>query len=169
MKSLTSIDEILHNQKEIRETAQAFFEEKSIFPLNIEGLYGSLFSYFTAEVCRSNHLKSVLAAQYSASSGWNITYDADIPEGTNQTCEVRFFVNTNFAYDSFVSMNPETEVYEDVSAKFSFASDVISVTANLTPKSGRIRFTGNSGDNIYLTGISTFTKPVRSKPQVTRS
>ena len=74
MKSLTSIDEILHNQKEIRETAQAFFEEKSIFPLNIEGLYGSLFSYFTAEVCRSNHLKSVQAAQYSASSKSSPSY-----------------------------------------------------------------------------------------------
>lgn len=96
-------------------------------------------------------------AQYSVSDGWNITYDADIPEGSNQNCEVRFFVNTNFAYDSFVSMNSETEVYEDVSAKFSFASNVISITANLTPKTGRIRFTGNSRDNIYLTGISTYT------------
>ena len=27
MKSLTSIDEILHNQSEIRETAAAFFDE----------------------------------------------------------------------------------------------------------------------------------------------
>ena len=68
MKSLTSIDEILHNQSEIRETAAAFFDEKTNFPLNIEGLHGSLFSYFAAEVCRSNHLKAVQAAQYSSSS-----------------------------------------------------------------------------------------------------
>ncbi len=68
MKSLTSIDEILHNWREIRETSQALFDEKSTFPLNIEGLHGSLFSFFTAEVCRSNHVKAVQAAQYSASS-----------------------------------------------------------------------------------------------------
>ena len=68
MKSLTSIDELLHNHSEIRETAAAFFDENTSFPLNIEGLHGSLFSYFTAEVCRSNHLKAVQAAQYSASS-----------------------------------------------------------------------------------------------------
>ena len=68
MKSLTSIDEILHKQSEIRDTAAAFFDEKSTFPLNIEGLHGSLFSYFTAEVSRSNHLKAVQSAQYSASS-----------------------------------------------------------------------------------------------------
>ena len=68
MKSLTSIDEILHNQSEIRETAAAFFDESSKFPLNIEGLHGSLFTYFAAEICRSNHLKAVQAAQYSNSS-----------------------------------------------------------------------------------------------------
>ena len=68
MKSLTSIDEILHNQPEIRNTAQAFFDENTTFPLNIEGLHGSLFSLFTAEVCRSNHVKAVQAAQYSSSS-----------------------------------------------------------------------------------------------------
>ena len=35
MKSLTSIDEILHNQSEIRDTSAAFFDENSKFPLNI--------------------------------------------------------------------------------------------------------------------------------------
>ena len=68
MKSLTSIDEILHNQSEIRSSTLAFFDENTSFPLNIEGLHGSLFAYFTAEVCRSNHIKAVQAAQYSASS-----------------------------------------------------------------------------------------------------
>ena len=68
MKSLTSIDEILHNHSEIRDTSAAFFDEKTNFPLNIEGLHGSLFTYFTAEVCRSNHLKALQAEQYSNSS-----------------------------------------------------------------------------------------------------
>lgn len=68
MKSLTSIDEILHNHCEIRDTSAAFFDENTNFPLNIEGLHGSLFTYFTAEVCRSNHLKALQAEQYSNSS-----------------------------------------------------------------------------------------------------
>ena len=63
MKSLTSIDEILHNHSEIRDTSAAFFDENTNFPLNIEGLHGSLFTYFTAEVCRSNHLKALQAEQ----------------------------------------------------------------------------------------------------------
>ena len=33
---------ILHKQGEIRDTAQAFFDENSTFPLNIEGLHGRL-------------------------------------------------------------------------------------------------------------------------------
>ncbi len=68
MKSLTSIDEILHNHSEIRDTSAAFFDENTNFPLNIEGLHGSLFTYFTAEVCRSNHLKALQTEQYSNSS-----------------------------------------------------------------------------------------------------
>ena len=68
MKSLTSIDEILHNHSEIRDTSAAFFDENTHFPLNIEGLHGSLFTYFTAEVCRSNHLKALQAEQYPNSS-----------------------------------------------------------------------------------------------------
>lgn len=68
MKSLTSIDEILHNHSEIRDTSAAFFDENTNFPLNIEGLHGSLFTYFTAEVCRSNHLKALQAEQYPNSS-----------------------------------------------------------------------------------------------------
>ena len=68
MKSLTSIDEILHIQDQIRQTAAAFFDEKTKFPLNIEGLHGSLFSYFAAEICRSNHIKALQASQYSNSS-----------------------------------------------------------------------------------------------------
>lgn len=68
MKSLASIDEILHNHSEIRDTSAAFFDENTNFPLNIEGLHGSLFTYFTAEVCRSNHLKALQAEQYSNSS-----------------------------------------------------------------------------------------------------
>ena len=75
MKSLTSIGEILHNQSEIRETAQAFFDENSKFPLHIEGLHGSLFSYFAAEVCRSNHIKAVHSAQYSATSKSSPAYN----------------------------------------------------------------------------------------------
>ena len=68
MKSLTSIDEILHNWPQIKETSQAFFDENTVFPLNVEGLHGSLFSYFTAEVCKTNHIKALHNAQYSASS-----------------------------------------------------------------------------------------------------
>ncbi len=68
MKSLTSIDEILHNWSEIRDTTTALFNTQASFPQNVEGLHGSLFSYFTAEVCKSNHVKAIQAAQYANSS-----------------------------------------------------------------------------------------------------
>ena len=96
-------------------------------------------------------------AIYSASDGWSVSFDGDLTEGTSQQCEVRFFVNTTFANENLVTLNPQTEVYEDINGTFDYGNGTITVTASLTPKVGRIRFTGNSGDRIHVTGFTTFT------------
>ena len=95
-------------------------------------------------------------AIYSASDGWSVSFDGDLTEGTSQQCEVRFFVNTTFANDNLVTLNPQTEVYEDINGTFDYGNGTITVTASLTPKVGRIRFKGNSGDKIHVTGFTTF-------------
>ena len=71
-------------------------------------------------------------------------------------CEVRFFVNPTFANEYTVNLNPHSEIYEDVDAKYEYSSGNLRVTASLVPKVGRIRFTGNAGDKIFLTGIETY-------------
>ncbi len=96
-------------------------------------------------------------AIYSTSDGWSVSFDGDLTEGTSQQCEVRFFVNTTFANENLITLNPHTEVYEDLNGTFDYGDGTITVTASLTPKTGRIRFTGNSGDRIHVTGITTFT------------
>ncbi|MBO4340037.1 MAG: SUMF1/EgtB/PvdO family nonheme iron enzyme, partial [Bacteroidales bacterium] len=96
-------------------------------------------------------------AVYSASDGWSVSYDGDLAEGSSQQCEVRFFVNTTFANENLVTLNPNTEIYEDAAGTFNYSNGTVSVSASLTPKVGRIRFTGNAGDRIYVTGISTYT------------
>lgn len=68
MKSLTSINEIIHKWNEITTIAQTPFEKNAKFPLNIEGVHGSLFSFLTSEICKASHFKSLQASQYSASS-----------------------------------------------------------------------------------------------------
>ena len=74
MKSLTSINEILHNWSEISNTCNVLFENKAEFPLNVEGLHGSLFAWFVSEICNANHIKTIQTAQYSASSKSTASY-----------------------------------------------------------------------------------------------
>ena len=95
-------------------------------------------------------------AQYSDADGWTINFDGDLAEGSNLKCEVRFFVNPTFANEYTVNLNPHSEIYEDADAKYSFSNGNLRVTASLVPKVGRIRFTGNVGDKIFITGIETY-------------
>ena len=95
-------------------------------------------------------------AQYSDADGWTINFDGDLAEGSNLKCEVRFFVNPTFANEYTVNLNPHSEIYEDVDAKYNYSSGNLQVTASLVPKVGRIRFTGNAGDKIFLTGIESY-------------
>jgi hypothetical protein len=96
-------------------------------------------------------------AVYSATDGWSVSYDGDLAEGSSQKCEVRYFVNTTFANENLVTLNINTEIYEDIAGSFDYNDGMVTVSASLTPKVGRIRFTGNAGDKIYVTGITTNT------------
>lgn len=68
MKSLTSINELLHNLKEIKSSLSKIFDFNTEFPLHIEGIKGSFFSYFVSEICKKNHIQSLQATQYPVSS-----------------------------------------------------------------------------------------------------
>ena len=71
MKSLTTITEIIHQWPELRNTINEIFEKEntnSKSPVQIEGTYGALFSYFTKEYCQAGHFKSLHASEYAASS-----------------------------------------------------------------------------------------------------
>ena len=45
MKSLTSINELLHNLQEIKSSVTNIFNINAEFPLHIEGIQGSFFSF----------------------------------------------------------------------------------------------------------------------------
>lgn len=96
-------------------------------------------------------------AIYSSSAGWGISYDGDLAEGTGLKCEVRYFVNATFANASLVTINTETEIYEDIDGSYEYDGTTLNVKAFMTPKTGRIRFKGTAEDVIQLTGISVYT------------
>ena len=96
-------------------------------------------------------------ATYSSASGWSVSYDGDLATGSNLKCEARYFVNATFTSSSLVSLNSNSEIYEDLNATYAYSNGSLTVTATLSPKTGRIRFTGKQGEKIYTTGISVYT------------
>lgn len=103
--------------------------------------------------------KSIVPGQatYTTAGGWSVSYDGDLSSGSSLKCEVRYFANATFLSSSLVSLNPGTEIYEDLSGTYDYSGSAITVTATMTPKTGRIRFTGAASSVIYLTGITVYT------------
>lgn len=96
-------------------------------------------------------------ATYSSSSGWSVSYDGNLATGTNLKCEARYFVNATFSSSSLISLNSNSEIYEDVNATYAYNDGSLTVQATLSPKTGRIRFTGVEGVKINITGFSVYT------------
>lgn len=96
-------------------------------------------------------------ATYSTSSGWSVNYHGNLEEGSNLKCEARYFVNATSSVSSLITLNPHTEIYEATDATYSYNEESLTVQASMTPKTGRIRFTGTKDAKIYITGLSVYT------------
>lgn len=96
-------------------------------------------------------------AIYDDSSGWSVSYDGNLPETSAALCEARYFVNASFSSASLVSLNPNSVIYEDLNGIYAYSNGSLTVQATLSPKTGRLRFTGDTGAIIHTTGISTYT------------
>ena len=96
-------------------------------------------------------------ATYSSTDGWQVTYDGNLEKGTGLKCEARYFVGyTTTSSSSQIYLDATSEIYEDIDAKYDFEDNAITVQATMTPKTGRVRFTGKSGETIYVRGITFY-------------
>ena len=95
-------------------------------------------------------------ATYSSTSGWSVSYDDFPPTGSDMKCEARYFVNATSSSSSYVSLDSNTEIYEALDGTYSYTDGALVVNAILSPKTGRIRFTGSSGTEVGLTGITVY-------------
>lgn len=95
-------------------------------------------------------------ATYKAGK-WDVEVDGYLDSGTNLECTAHYFVNATTTEKFRVDINPNTEIYEDNSGTYNYTNGDLTVYANLTPKTGRIRFKGNQGNDVHLLGITTYT------------
>lgn len=95
-------------------------------------------------------------AEYN-SEKWSINYFGTLTKGKTVKCEVIYFSNTEFENSSMVQLTSSTSIYEDLNAVYAFDGTTLSVTAALTPKTGRMRFKGTADSTIIIHGITHYT------------
>lgn len=88
---------------------------------------------------------------------WTVNYYGSLTEGATTKCTAVYFDNPEFESSSVVKITENTGIYEDTNGSYVFNGGTLSVTADLKPKTGRIRFSGTNNDEITIYGISHYT------------
>lgn len=100
---------------------------------------------------------------------WTVNYYGTLTEGATTKCTAVYFDNPEFESSSVVKITENTGIYEDTNGSYVFSGGTLSVTADLKPKTGRIRFAGTNNDEITLYGISHYTSYDCSNGKFTNS
>lgn len=108
MNLLTSINEKIHNWFDLQNSINKIFDNNTNSRINIQGVYGSLFSHFTNEICKKINSNNLLSLQYSSSS-------KKTPEYQTFSSDLVIIVPTeseaqNIKND-FLTINPDIEVF----------------------------------------------------------
>ena len=87
---------------------------------------------------------------------WTISYYGSLYEDQTSDCVAYYFENMTEASVSNFILNENSAIYEDLQASYIFQGGDLIVTANLSPKTGRIRFSGDAGKELKIYGISHY-------------
>lgn len=87
---------------------------------------------------------------------WALNYYGDLVKNTITKCSAVYFEKVSSVNNTQINLSAETSIYEDVSGSYTFDGTTLSVTAALSPKTGRIRFAGNSGDVFTVHGMANY-------------
>lgn len=88
---------------------------------------------------------------------WAVNYYGSLTEGTTTKCTAVYFDNPEFESSSVVKITESTGIYEDTNGSYVFSGGTLSVTADLKPKTGRIRFSGAENEEVTIYGITHYT------------
>jgi hypothetical protein len=97
-------------------------------------------------------------AVYNASKDvWNLSYYGSLYEGEDYDCSA-LYVEDEVSYNNTLfTVDNGTAIYEDLAGSYVFEGGDLIVTANLKPRTGRIRFTGDAGKVLKVYGITHYT------------
>ena len=96
-------------------------------------------------------------AVYNATTDvWTISYYGSLYEGSTNECSALYLEDIVSYDNSLFEMNAQTVLYEDLGGSYIYEEGDLVVTANLKPKTGRIRFTGTPGSILKIYGITHY-------------
>ena len=107
-------------------------------------------------------------AIYSATNeDWTVNYENVLLRDSLAGCEVYYIEGTKATDEvlraSTISIPDSVGIFCDTTATYKYPTDSsLTVTASLKPLTGRIRFCGEQGDSIVVTGISAYSKFTKS-------
>ena len=93
-----------------------------------------------------------IATYNSSSSEWSIIYYGTLASTNDGKCEAYFFENAGEESYIEIALTASTIIYADKSATYTFEDNALTVTANLKPMTGRIRFKGAANSESYMEG-----------------
>ena len=97
-----------------------------------------------------------IATYSSSAQEWTVEYYGDLTEGVETKCEAYSFENAGEATYTGVALTEHTAIYFDKAAVYTFEENTLTVVANLTPMTGRIRFKGESGQEYRVSGFKYY-------------
>lgn len=90
-----------------------------------------------------------VATYNAANEEWSILYYGTLDATNDGKCEAYYFENAGETSFVSVTLNNSTIIYTDKSASYSMKDNTLTVTANLKPMTGRIRFKGSKANQEY--------------------
>ena len=85
---------------------------------------------------------------------WYVNYNGNLTQNQETDCRAYYFEDSVSSTHADITLNENTAIYEDSVAKYTYIDGSLSVTANLKPKTGRMRFKGTKHEEIKLYGIT---------------
>jgi len=97
-------------------------------------------------------------AVYNASkSNWMLSYYGSLYEDAANSCTAVYIENAEKAEANVILLNQHSIIYEDNTGSYIVEDGNLTVTANLKPKLGRLRFKGTAGKVMKVYDISHYT------------
>ena len=100
------------------------------------------------------------SAIYDASNNdWTVTYTGNLSSTEQGSVKVYYYDGEVTKSGNTLSIDPTVGVYADLKGSYKYSRENgVNVSASLSPQTSRIRFKGESGKNIVVSGIKSYTE-----------